>query len=287
MKIFGVSEASHYCKKYTDEIGDANGSINTFLKNKLFRKTNLHEGSQLFNEYRSCSLREVERNLFFAASHYRRCLDLMIPSASSWAYVTTYYGSWFAAHALLGMFGCGVFDGFIIDVNLSEPGNQELSKRDIGSHTGEENTTYRGSHQKFWDFFYNAFTPLRPIVPTHLVAALTPIAGDHVWQIRNRNLINYDTFEAIKLGQDFKTSFSKTKFPSCLPGILSTQYGILDAMIELSFLYARQFNLRTDALSGFGVNDRRNEKIRRLIYCGKHNDLVKQSKKELLLKKEA
>jgi hypothetical protein len=285
MKIFGINDAAHYCGSFTVEAGDADGPLKDFRNSKLTHRLILQEGTLLFNQYRSCSLRDVERCLYLAASNYRRCLDLMTPSASSWAYVTAYYGTWYAAQALLGMFGCTIFDNFIVDVNKSLSGQQELIVRKIGNGVGDESTTYvnQSSHKRFWDFFYRAVTPLRPVVVSpYLVVALMPVNGNAIWQTQRRNDVNYDTFKAIKLDRDFHAAFSGASFPTSLPGILNTQYGIFEAMIELSFLYAKQFNLQTDALPGVGGTFRK--KVRNLIYGARLPRIISKTKKSILLK---
>ena len=123
MRIFGPSEAKHYCSSFGQSPGDAEKSLTDFRKNHLgAQRRSIREGTSLFEQYRDCSLRDVERSLFFAASHYRRSLDLMIRSCSPWAHVTLYYGTWYASQALLGMFGCVVFNRYVIDVDRGSPG---------------------------------------------------------------------------------------------------------------------------------------------------------------------
>ena len=81
MRLFGIAEAHHYCSNFNRSSGDAEKSIEDYRKNCLgTRKRTLVEGTPLFNQYRDCSLREVERSLFFAASNYRRSLEQMISS---------------------------------------------------------------------------------------------------------------------------------------------------------------------------------------------------------------
>lgn len=106
MRIFGLSEAKYYCSSFTNSRGHALKSINEFQTTELGHgKRIIAEGSTQYQAYRDCSLRDVERCLFLAVSHYRRSLDLMLASSSHWAQVTLYYGNWFASRALLGMRG--------------------------------------------------------------------------------------------------------------------------------------------------------------------------------------
>ena len=192
MRLFGTNDARYYCESFTICTGDSEGSIDSFVRNRLVgRGTTITEGTGVFEEYRSCSLRNAERSLFLAMSHYRRCLDHMLPSGSSWAYVTIYYGCWHAAHALLGMLGCTISTKFVIDVIRSTPGIQAFSIRRIGSTPGGEPTTYNGSHEKFWDLFYRAFIPLRPIVPPHLVVCWLNNARNSLPDLVERSRVGY------------------------------------------------------------------------------------------------
>lgn len=280
MNIFGISEAKHYCSSFSGSTGDAEGSIDAFQKTCLgTRSRTIKEGTTLFRRYRDCSLRDVERSLFFAASHYRRSLDLMIPSSSPWAHVTLYYGSWYASRALLGMLGCAVFGKVVVDVNKGSPGQQELRLRGIGSKPGQYNSTFRGSHRIFWDIFYTAIQNLTPMVEPRFAAVLSPISGDPTWQIQHRNEVNYDSLTGFRLAEDFGRSFFKQGFPGCLPGVLNTQFGVLETLLELAYSYAYQFGLSTGALNGLGHPASLRDKVRRLIYTDKPPGLVQKTKK--------
>lgn len=261
MNIFGAPEASHYCGQFTNSVGPTAGSSLTYLTTNLKGVTTLKEGTKSFDEYRDCSLREVDRCLFLAISHYRRSLDLMIASGASWTYVTTYYGCFYTASALLRMFG-GWVAGYdtTVDVSTSSPGSQELTiKRKVPS-------TYKGPHQRFWDFFYSATNSLIPWVDPGLRFAITPIASSPTWQIDNRNKVNYDTFEACQLMTSFQATFLKTKFRTTLPGILNTQFAVFEALLMITCDFVRQFGLRTDALDPIRPLGTRKLKIRELIF---------------------
>jgi hypothetical protein len=283
MKLFGIAEAKHYCSSFTPVAGDAERSLESFRGNYLPIPRLLKEGTAIFDQYRSCSLRDVERHLFLAVSNYRRCLDLMISSASPWAYVTIYYGSWFVSRALLGMFGCAIFKNCVIDVKRNAPGNQELSLRRIGNQSGQQPTTYNGGHQRYWDLFYRAVATLRPMVQPKFAAILTPVGGDPIWQIDRRNLINYDSWEGLSLSRNFQISFTQATFPGSLPGILGTQFGILEALLELTFSFAKQFGFQTDALNILGQTSSLTGSIRSLIYNDNPPDLVKKTIKSALV----
>jgi hypothetical protein len=283
MRLFGIAEANHYCSSFATTVGDAEGSIEHFQQNRMGNRSRIiREGTSIFAEYRDCSLRDVERCLFFAASHYRRCLDLMIPSASPWAHVTIYYGSWYASRALLGMFGCAIFNSVVVDVHTSSPGQQVLRLRRFGNGPGQQPTTYTGSHRRFWDLFYRAVTRLRSIVQPHLAPALSPVGGDPVWLIKQRNDINYDSWASLDLVHRFRGSFSKPLFPRCLPGFLVTQFTILESLLELSYLYASQFNLRTDTLVSIGRPGYLRNKVAELVYNEKSPGLVRKTRKSMV-----
>ena len=287
MRILGEDEARYYCSQFGQSIGQstglAEGSIENF-RESIFgkRSCTVDEGTTSFQQYRDCSLRDVERSFFFAVSHYRRSLDLMIPSSSPWAHVTLYYGSWFASRALLGIFGCTIFSSnFVIDVDTGSPGNQKLRYRRIGKGEGRENTTYNGSHERYWDLYYRAVNSLKPMVDPHYSPALSPISSDPVWQIVNRNKINYDSFVGFDLAKDFDQSFSKSSFPSCLPGTLGTQFRVLEILIELVYSYFCRFCLSTDALHQLRSPVSLRDKVCHLIYDEKPPGLVRKTKKSI------
>ena len=237
----------------------------------------IREGTPLFQEFQDCSLRDVERSLFLAASHYRRALDLMIRSSSPWAHVTLYYGSWHTARALLGMFGCAVFGNSVIDVDRGSPGRQELHIWKIGA--GQGRTTYNSSHQRFWDFFYSAVRSLRPLVAPQYAAVLAPIAANPAWQSQRRNEINYDSFVGLDLARDFGNVFSQKTFPASLPGALGTQFGVCESLLTLASSYATDFGLMTDALDSLGQPGRLREKVGELVYGEKPPGLVRRTRK--------
>ncbi len=261
MMLFGIGEAKHYCASFSGTSGASMGSLKDFQATLLGGRVSvLRESTAIFQEFRDCSLRDVERSLLFSASQYRRALDLMTGSASPWAHVTLYYGSFYAARALLGMFGAVVFNNrFVVDVSRGTPGRQELNLR-------QESTTYSGSHQRFWDFFYTSVGSLRPFVAPRFAAVLTPVSGDPVWQIDRRNEVNYDSAVGLNLARDFAQTFSKTAFPGSLPGVLGTQFRVFETLLMLTYSYATEFGLQTDALNGLGTPGSLRDKVRTLVY---------------------
>jgi len=283
MKIFGVDEARYYCSSFTGSTGDAIKSVNDFQKDCLGDKPRiLREGTALFSQYRDCSLRDVERSLFLAASLYRRSLDLMMASSSPWAHVTLYYGTWYAARALLGMFGCAVFKRHAVDVDKGAPGQQTLRLRKIGNKQGQLNTTFSGSHRVFWDFFYRAAGDLGPMVEARLSAVLSPISGDPEWQIQRRNEVNYDSMVGVRLAAEFRKVFCEQTFPGSLPGVMGTQFHVLNSLTELVYDFAAKLGVKTDALDTLGTTSPLRQKVRDLIYAVQMPDLVSKTNEAMV-----
>ena len=159
----------------------------------------IDEGTIRFDEYRASALRDAERCLFLAGSHYRRALDLMIPSSSHWAQVTLYYGSWFAAQAILGMFGCRIFYEHVVEVEQSSPGTQKLVRQKIGNAQNQFQFTQRGSHRRFWEAFYATARRFRSLADQNYVHLLSPITNNTMWLIDQRNRINYNMLASMEL----------------------------------------------------------------------------------------
>jgi len=177
------------------------------------------------------------------------------------------------------MLGCTVFGKVVVDVKKGSPGQQELRLRGIGDKAGQQHTTFKGSHRAFWDIFYTAVQNLTPMVDPRFAAVLSPISKDPVWQIRHRNEVNYNSHIGFRLAEDFDRSFSKQRFPGCLPGVLNTQFGILETLLELVYSYAHQFSLKTDALNGLGSPACLRDKVRHLVYADRPPGLVRKTKK--------
>jgi hypothetical protein len=258
MTIYGIPEATYFCSGYRGTPGNAAGSFTNFTTG-LTTGQAFTEGSSDFDTFRDCSLRESERLLFLAMAHYRRSFSLLSVSTASWAQVTMYYSAFYSAKSLLGMFGGWFLKGKkIIDVAKSAPGKQELI-------VGKSASTYRGSHQVFWDHFYANIAALDPWIEPPLRFAIAPVNGDVTWQIDRRNEVNYDSFTACDLMKNFQVSFRKTRVTSSLPGVLNTQFQVMEALLRLAAGQARKFRLATDALSAFSPKGDRRQKVRALI----------------------
>ena len=275
MRVFTLEGAKHYCRSLGPATAASATSLEEFRQTQLVRQNLIAEGSSLFEDYRACALRNAERALFLSASHYRRALDLMTPSASPWAHVTLYYGALYASHAILGMFGCGVLnDGYIMEVRRSSPGNQEIFVQRIGNGPGKYYVTQQGSHKRFWEIFYKAATSIRPFVDPSLVPMLSPISSSDIWLIEQRNKFNYDTVESIKLSSQFISSFSEVDFPRSLPSALNTQYRVCEGLLSAGYYFATDFGLTTDALDILSSPKPFSQQVRELVYDPAVPDLV-------------
>lgn len=278
MRLFHEAGARHFCANFKGTKGTSTGSLRNYLR--TLNRTRLIEGTAIFDEYRDCALREVERLLFLAASHYRRSLDLMTAGSAAWAHVTLYYGSFFSAKAFLTMFGGWVDPPTLVEVSRSQINQQELQihRRLPPPHDG-----LKGDHKRFWSLFYAGCRSLIHSITVASINALTPVSGSIFWQIDSRNEINYDSYKAFELSEGFQRSFKETSFPTSLPGKLNTQYQITEEMIVLAFTYAKTFNLRTDAVNLLLPAAPRSKVIEKLVYEVSMPDLVAKTKKAQIL----
>lgn len=276
LALFDVDDARHYCRTFNTSAGLSLGSIDAFMASMPGTRL-LREATLDFDHYRDCSLRDAERRLFMAVSHYRRSLDLMTPGAAWWAHVTLYYGSFFAASALLAMFGARVLKGRRIEVNTGAAGHQALSI------LGGWGSTHTGSHQRFWDIFYSSALALIPVVNPPLRIGLSPVTARATWQTETRNLINYDTHHALQVAEQFEASFDKQQFPGSLPGLVQTQFAVCEALVLIALSFAKDFGLATDALGALGPAGTRRTKLRRLVFDPRPPGLVRKIKRSQCL----
>lgn len=266
MTIFDLPQAQHFCVNYAVNLKTTANGLGLFFKNRGAGVIPLNEGATDFNLLRNAILSDAERSLYLSVSLYRRSLDLMTTSSASWAQVTLYYSSFYAASAILGMFGgASNVPEYVIEVAKGNLGHQTLKiHRDL-SHTKnyfKKFTRYSGPHRAFWEIFYNSCSSLTVWIPdTNLHIALTPVSGNKVWQIDTRNRINYVSFEALDLCQDFERSFSDATFPGSLPGSLNTQHSVTEAMILTAVYFAKELKIGTDALNVLGTPTSRELKM--------------------------
>jgi hypothetical protein len=211
----------------------------------------ISEGQLNFQIHQINVLASVDQWLLFATSHYRRAIDMLVPASAPWAQVTLYYASFFAANAILGMFGGWIghtADGYrVIDVEHGVPGAQELRiYRKLASPNGAS-----GSHRAFWDFFYDAAATISAWAPAPLAGALNPVNGDFAWQIAERNDVNYDMFNAWSSAKLFHGTFRPSRLKS-LRGPLQLQFEASERLIKLALQFAVDVGLATSALEGCG-----------------------------------
>ncbi len=282
MRLFGEPQASHYCAQFSSA-----GQIGSYKQygEQLRTGSKLAEGTPDFDSYRSHALRESERCLFLAVSCYRRSLDLLIPSSAAWATVTAYYGSWYAASALLHMFGAAILTTTVVEVDQAQQGSQQLAVRKIGNKTGQVSLTHRGPHKRFWEAFYLAMRQIAPLVAPHVRFALLPLNGSETWLIDHRNDINYDSHLSLELASRFQSGFDSGTFPTSLPAGLSTQYQVMQALIEVAFGYAGDFALATDAVQPYLSTPGLRKSIYEHVYTARAPSLVRKSLKSTVARR--
>ena len=257
-RLFDISEAPHFCSPlaiHVPGVGQSLASLHDTLK-----ATVLTEGTAHFTAHRVSKLNAIERWLLFGVGDYRRALDMLIPSAAPWAHVTLYYSSFFAANAILGMFGVWVHTQRIVEVESGSPGSQALRvHRKFTSPSG-----YGGSHQMFWDFFYESCNTIGPWVPPTLQRFTTPVNSDRRWQIRARNEVNYDSFAAFNASVQFNSTFNPKKLKS-LTGDLAMQLDVAEGLLKIGLHFANSFGISSFALDPLGVVGKRGRVLRALV----------------------
>jgi hypothetical protein len=259
MQCFDLVGARHFC---TGPQRPTSATITSMrhIGPSLHGRRQYAETDIDFADLRTACLSDIDRLLFLGASQYRRGCELLNASSAHWALVTFYYASFYAAKALLGMFGVWIDERFVVmDVISARPGSQRLQikKRTASSRAG--------SHQRFWDEYYQTTGSLRPWIDPTQHWILDPIRGDPDFLITSRNRVNYDPEAAISESVSLQASFSELSFPHCLSGDLGIQYRVADSLIALDFNLAGSFGLQTEGLSALLPDGRRSTKIRELI----------------------
>jgi hypothetical protein len=258
MRIFDISEAEHFCTALPAHVPGVGQSL-AALHNTLGR-TLLVEGTTYFDAHRVSLLNSVERWILFGVSDYRRALDMFVASNAPWAHVTLYYSAFFAANAILGMFGAWVHIERLVDVENGAPTSQTFRvHKKFRSPSG-----YRGSHQIFWDFYYEACNSIGPLAPPELQAATVPVKSDRGWLIRARNEVNYDTFAAFDSSVEFNASFNPKKLRS-VTGALGMQLEVTEGMLKLALHFANSFGVNSFALDALGSTGKRGSVLRSLV----------------------
>lgn len=277
--------AYHYCANFAAGSQHASFKLYTQAMVGRLRTANrqlrtLNEGTTEFNEYRTHALNDAERSILIAVSHYRRTLDLLTPVSAGWALVTSYYGSFYAARALLHLFGCAVLAHHTVDVAAHASGDQRLRVRPIKNM----GLTSKGSHQRFWELFYRGVAPIRPLVDPSVRYALSPPGGQPFRLISERNDVNYDSHSYLLLAREFASSFDKASFPGSLPGLLATQYSVLESLLSITIGFFDQFGLATGALDPYlGQGDLKSQ-VKVNVYGVKGPALVRRTRKSALVR---
>ena len=259
MRLFDIAEAQHFCRPLPSSLRGVGQSLES-LHSQFGNVTRLVEGSQNFTDHRVSLLNAIERWILFGIAGYRRALDMFIPSNAPWAHVTLYYSSFFAANAILGMFGVWIHFKSIVDVEQGTPKSQKLRiRRKFRSPLG-----YTGSHKVFWDFFYEGCISFSPWVPLRLKQVTTPVNSDRTWPVRARNDVNYDSFIAFQAAQNFSGSFDPTKLDS-VTGPLRQQLELTEDMLRLALYFANYLGVSSLGLDGLGVTGQRSKIMRKLV----------------------
>jgi hypothetical protein len=226
----------------------------------------VQEGTPHFEIHRTNLLMSAERWLLYSVTHYRRALEMLVPSSAPWAQVTLYYSAFFGANCLLAMFGAWVgqtISGTIaVDVEKGAPGQQEL--KIVRGSNAKSPTGARGSHRIFWDFFYDSVPTISAWVPSNLAAALSPVNGDYAWQISARNEVNYDMFHAWQASKHFFSTFRNARLKT-LSGPLQLQLEMTEQLTRLTIHFARELALSAVALADCGFTGDRIQILRRLV----------------------
>ena len=247
MHLLDFVEALHFCRPLPSHQPGTGQSLLTFHRS-LPRQTRLVEGTPLFEVHRVSLLNAVERWILFGVADYRRALDMFIPSNAPWAHVTLYYSSFFAANAILGMFGVWVNNEYLVDIDQGTPKSQILRiSRRVLSPNG-----YKGSHRIFWDLFYDGRSIVSPWIPTELQSPTAPVNSDRVWQITARNEVNYDMFSAFDGAQFFASNFNQRNLRA-LPGPLGQQLEVTEGMLKLAIYFAKELKVSSFAYEGLAA----------------------------------
>ena len=227
-------------------------------------------GNPNYDLLRAHSQREVERLLVLAASHYRRAHDLLSPISSPWAFVTLYYGSFFAASALLGSLGAWKLKGHkSLEPMHTSPPNQRFVVQRVVS-------TFSGSHERFWEFYFAHAINLVPSATPLERFGLTAISSDITWLTSRRNDFNYDSYAACELAALHKGHFVSTSFPTSLPGALNSQFRFLVSVLTIANRVAKAVGINSDATSSLSLATTRSKRVQELVVSARPPGLASQ-----------
>jgi len=283
MRLLDLPQAEHFCNPTPADVAAVGvpQSLRAFHLSIAPSVTQLTEGQTNFKVHQVNMLWDIDRWLLFSVTHYRRAMDMLVPASAPWAQVTLYYASFFAANAILGMFGgwVGQVKGSIriVEVAHGAPGAQQLKihrRLDSPNKLG-------GSHQKFWDFFYDAAPQVSAWAPIRLASALQPVNGIVTWQIGERNDVNYDMYHAWNTAKLFNGQFRPDRLSS-LSGPLQLQLEATETLIKLALHFASELELSTMGLDGSGHPGTASQ-VRRKLGSQRPPQLVMQSEFQELI----
>ena len=239
MTLFDITEAPHFCQPLPAHLPGVGQSLADFHRHRAPLK--LREGTPDFQIHQVSLLNAVERWLLFGAAHYRRSLDMFIPSNAPWAQVTLYYSSFFAANAILGMFGAWVHINSWVDVESGIVNQQVLRVNKI-----PKGIPLGGSHVKFWHYFYDGCNVIAPWVPTEFESAIEPVNNDRSWQIKARNNVNYDMSSAFNAAVILQRN-ARPRDLRGYGGELGQQLEVTENMLRLAMHFAKAFKINSHA----------------------------------------
>jgi len=276
MRLLDLPQARHFCAPSASIIGGISSQSLASFHNSLPKKgvVLLREGTTHFHVHQISLLNSIDRWLVYSLGLYRRSVDMLVPVSAPWAQVTLYYASFFAANAILGIFGCWIgttpFGERLVDVDRGISGDQQLMvHRNPPSPNGA-----KGSHRRFWDFFYEGTATISAWAPAELAPALNPVNGDFGWQIAERNKVNYDMFYAWSASTLFFDTFNRSRLRTSGP--LQLQLEASETIIRLALYFANAAALSTAALEGCGATGTTQQIQKRLASQAPPN-LVMQS----------
>jgi hypothetical protein len=258
--------------------------IAAFVQRLPAQAHHLAEADPRFEILRVSLLSSAERWLAFSLAHYRRSLEMLVPVSAPWAHVTLYYSSFYAANAILAMFGGWIGQlpirrGLrVVDVGAFAVGNQRLV---IHVEPPSPNGA-TGSHRVFWDFFYDGAAHIAQWAPAKLRPALAPVNGNYGWQIAERNRVNYDMFEAWASATFFSDHVDASRLRRTLRGNIGQQFEITEMMLRLAVMFAKTLSLECFGLIGCGIEGPRHQIQKRLIRQAPTSAVMQSALHELL-----
>ncbi len=265
MRLFDLPQARHFCAPTAACLARVGSQSLPAFHAGLGRGVSLMlEGTNLFEVHQVNLLESVQRWLIYSLGHYRRAVDMLVPVSAPWAHVTLYYSSFFAANAILGMFGGCISQtragNRVVDVERGGLGSQALRvHRGLRSPAGAV-----GSHRTFWDFFYDSVAAISAWAPAALEPALKPVNGAFSWQIDERNGVNYDMSQAWAASTLLSRTLNAARL-NTLSGPLQLQFETTERIVHLGLWFANTLSLSNTALSGCGHSGTRHQVQRRLV----------------------